>query len=94
MVVGGIEDRLGQASLDVGDQGAHEDPLGRLRRSTVARTGTAKAARVADIYPVGGTVDGCVATSSSQSPERDALSRCHGSPEVIHNQASATHKFR
>ena len=60
MVVGGIEYRLGQVGPCPGNQGAHEDPFGRLRGGAVTCAGTAEAARVADIFPVGGTVDGAV----------------------------------
>jgi hypothetical protein len=41
-------------------QGADEDALGRLRLDTVALAGAAKAAGIADILPVGGTLDRAV----------------------------------
>ena len=51
------ENGPGQSCLYLRDQRANEDPLRGLRRITIARTGTLKSAGIADVRPVGGTID-------------------------------------
>ena len=79
MLVGGVKDGVAQPRAGVANQGADEDPLGRPCPGAVTFARTAISAGVADILPVGGSIDGTAEIArideGLQQPQRVAEAR-------------------